>query len=79
MNGSILEIVQDRLMDKIAHYHCANGCGGSLEQLDNCQLEAWLIKWWWSVPSVRKVAGSTPPLAVTQGSGASPSFVIACM
>jgi len=26
---------------------------------------AWLVEWWWSVPSVWKVAGLTPSLAAT--------------
>jgi len=42
-------------------------------------LEVWLVEWWWSVPSVQKFAGLTPPLAATWGPWESPSLVIACM
>ena len=36
-----------------------------------------LVEWWSSVPSVRKVAGSTPLFAATVGPWASPSLVVA--
>ena len=47
----------------------------------SCRLYAgaWLVKWRLSVPSIRKVVGSTPPLATTEGPWASPSPVISCM
>ncbi len=35
------------------------------QTLDNSFKGAWLVKWRLSVPSVRKVVGSTPPLAAT--------------
>ena len=39
----------------------------------------WLAESWCSVPSVLKVAGSTPLLAATYGLRANPSLIIACM
>ena len=50
-----------------------------LSRLGTGIIGAWSVEWWWSVPLVRKVAGSTLPLAATWGPWASPSLVIACM